>query len=73
MLKSTTTIERSPVHFEVTDFKTVGSPLIPLSDLEKMEEYDRVTVRAKVIKVNEPQPVGTGKSETGCYHCRRDS
>ena len=61
VLKSTTTIERSPVHFEVTDFKTVGSPLIPLSDLEKMEEYDRVTVRAKVIKVNEPQPVGTGK------------
>ena len=58
MLKSTTTIERSPVHFEVTDFKTVGSPLIPLS---QMEEYDRVTVRAKVIKVNEPQPVGTGK------------
>ena len=37
------------------DIKTVGSPLIPLSDLEKHEEYDFVTVRVKVMKTNDPQ------------------
>lgn len=61
VLRTYTKIERSHIKFDVPDMKTVGSPLIPLCDLEKKEEYDKVTVRIKVIKLHDPQTVGTGK------------
>ena len=71
MLKHYTKIQRSPVQFDIPDITTVGSPLIPLSDLGKHEEYDRVTVKAKVIKTNEPQTVATGKTKQDVYSHRR--
>ena len=63
VLKHYTKIQRSPVQFDIQDLKTVGSPLIPLSDLGKHQEYDRVTVRVKVIRSNDPQTVGNGKTK----------
>ena len=35
--------------------------MTPLSDLNQKDEFDKITVRAKVIKCNDPQKVGTGK------------
>ena len=63
VLKSSTKIQRSPVEFEIADMKNVGSPLVPLCDLNKTNEYDRVTIRAKIIKAREPQTVKTGKTK----------
>ena len=61
VLKGNTKIEQSSIEFEIPDMRTIGSPLIPLCNLDEYEEYDKVTIRAKVIKVKEPQRIGTGK------------
>lgn len=61
VLRNNTKIEPSSVEFEIPDMKTVGSSLIPLCDLHTKAEYDKVTIKAKVIKVNEPQRISTGK------------
>ena len=61
VLKPFTKIQRSPMQFDIPDIKTVGSPIISLSELDKQEEYDRVTVKVKVIKTKDPQQVATGK------------
>ena len=37
--------------------------MITLNDLDNKAEYDRVTIQAKVIKVNEQQMVSTGKTK----------
>ena len=63
VLEPYTKTERSPMEFDITNLRTVRSPLIPLSDLDKKQEYDRVTVRVKVIKTHDPQVVGTGKTK----------
>ena len=47
--------------FEVTDFKTIGSALIALCELDTKQEYDKVTIQAKVVKLHEPQAVTTDK------------
>lgn len=62
-IKSYTSIERSSVTYKISDPKTLGSPMITLNDLDDKAEYDRVTVRAKVIKINEKQIVSTGKAK----------
>ena len=54
-----TKINQFSVEFEIADLKIVGSPLTPLSDLNQKEEFDKITVGAKVIKCNDPQRVGT--------------
>ena len=48
-----TKINQFSVEFEIADLKIVGSPLTPLSDLNQKEEFDKITVRAKVIKCND--------------------
>ena len=63
VLRSSTKIQRSPIEFEIADMKNVGSPLVPLCDLNKTNEYDRVTIRAKIIKAREPQTVKIGKTK----------
>ena len=35
VVRSNTKIQRSPVEFEIADMKNIGSPLIPLCDLDK--------------------------------------
>ena len=61
VLKSSTQVELSTVQFDVDDLKTVGSAEIPLNELQDHDEYDRVTIRAQVMRANEPQKVGMGK------------
>ena len=61
VLKTHTSIQPSDVTFDVTNLKTVGSPLTQLSDLHTKDEYSKVTVTVKVLKVHEPQTVSTGK------------
>ena len=51
--------------FEVTDFNTIGSPLIALCELDTKQEYEKVSIRAKVVKLHEPQTVTTGKIKQG--------
>lgn len=61
VLRGNTKIEPSSFEFEIPDMKTVGSPLIQLCDLSNYVEYDKVTVKVKVIKVFDPQTVSNGK------------
>ena len=61
VLKGHTKIQESSMAFEITDFKTIGRPLIALCELDTKQEYDKVTIQAKVVKLREPQAVTTGK------------
>ena len=59
----------SEAEFHVPNLKTVGSTEITLSELGNYEEYDRVTVKAHVKKVGEPQTVGAGKVKQEVLVC----
>ena len=61
VLKGHTKIEESSMAFEVPDFKTIGSPLIALCELDTKLEYEKVSIQAKVVKLHEPQTVTSGK------------
>ena len=61
LLKNSTQMELSTAEFSIPDIKTVGSLEIKLKELSDQDEYAKVTIKAKVIKANEPQKVGTGK------------
>ena len=61
VLKGYTEIEQSAVHFQVENLDTLGSKCIPLSELPSKKEYDRVTVKVKVIDVHDPEKVGKNK------------
>ena len=63
VLKGYTNIEQSAAHFQVKNFDTLGSKCIPLSDLPSKQEYDRVTVKVKVIDVRDPEKVGKDKTK----------
>ena len=39
---------------------TVGSQEIQLNELSEQDEYDKVTIKAQIIKVNEPKKFGPG-------------
>ena len=39
----------------------LASPILPISHIGTLDEYDRVTVRAAVLKVKDPQSVSKGK------------
>ena len=60
VLRSYSKIEKSDVNFEIEDSKTIGSELIELKDLGNKEEYDKITVRAQVIKLADPAQVSRG-------------
>ena len=60
VLRSYTKIEKSDVKFNIEDSKTIGSELIELNTLCEKEEYDKITVRAQVIKLADPAQVGRG-------------
>ena len=60
VLRSYTKIEKSDVKFNIEDSKTIGSELIELNTLCEKEEYDKITVRAQVIKLADPAQVGQG-------------
>lgn len=57
-LKSHTKIEDSQMAFEIPNIKTAGSSIVSLSQIPSLPPHQRVTVQAKVLKVNAPQQVG---------------
>ena len=59
-LRSYTKIEESNVQFKMQDSKTLGSEIIELKNLSQKEEYDKVTIRAQVVKLAEPAAVRRG-------------
>lgn len=63
VIKNYTVVEESDLHFKVSDPKTVGSALVKLNQLDTLQEYDLVTVKVTVLKVHNPQTVGTGKTK----------
>ena len=63
VVKSYTKLEQSNAQFSIADPKTVGSTFIELRQLDDLQDYDRVTVRVTVMKITEPQVVGTGKTK----------
>ena len=54
-----TSIERSDIIFEPNP-ETLGTTLLEIANLPTMKEYNRVTVRAQVIKLADPEKVGKG-------------
>ena len=56
-------IDLSPNKFEVADVSKIGSKMIILSQLPQMNRYDYITVKAKVMKVNDIEFVGSGKQK----------
>ena len=63
VLKSHTKIEPSTSEFNVTDLRTVGSSTILLNQMHEFSDYQRVTVRVKVVKVHEPHKLNIGKTK----------
>ena len=61
VVKSYTKISPSTRKFKVENLKTVGATRICISDLPKMNEYDRVVIQCHVIKLDIPKIVGGGK------------
>lgn len=69
VLKGSSQVEVSEADFHVTNLKTVGSSEIQLCDLDKHDEYTRVTFSAQVAKVSEPRSVGAGKTKQEVLLC----
>ena len=54
VIKSFTTItEAVGTSFTITDPRTLGSPYLPLSEIDLLAHLDRVTIQAKVLNVKE--------------------
>ena len=65
VIKHYTVLEQSPpeTHFHIEDPNTLASPILPVSQIETLEEYDRVTIKVTVIKVKDAQLVSKGKEK----------
>ena len=61
LVKSYTGVALSPSKFDIKDLANIGSKSVSLSDVSKLNRYDRVTVRIQVVKINDPDVVGNGK------------
>ena len=59
VLRNYTSIKRSDIIFEPNP-EMLGTTLLEIANLPTMKEYDRVTVRAQVIKLADPEKVGKG-------------
>ena len=55
VMKTHTKVEQSDVKFNISDPKTLGSPIINLNELDTLQEYDRATVKVTVLKISDPQ------------------
>ena len=63
VLKKYTKMEQSLVKFEIKDITTLGSDTISIAELTGKSEYERVTVKAKVINMEPPAKVGQNKTK----------
>ena len=55
------TIEESDAKFTIDDINTVGSAFVTLSEVNKLNELDRVTAQVKVTNVSGSDVVESGK------------
>ena len=60
VMRAYTKFEASRTKFDQSKISLIGSTVVNLQDLTGLDEYTRVTVRAQVIKINEPEKVGKG-------------
>lgn len=56
-----TQMHSSPTKFEHVDHKQFGAKQVSLKKLNKLNEYDCVTVNMKVLEVSAPEVVGKSK------------
>lgn len=64
VVKNYTAVQESPnTGIHINDPNTLASPILPISHIGTLDEYDRVTVRAAVLKVKDPQSVSKGKTK----------
>ena len=63
LVTHSTVINQSTRQFKIKDIETVGSQQITLDQLQFLNEGDKVSIKEKVINVNESQKVGKGKSK----------
>lgn len=57
------TIEESDAKFIIDDINTVGSAFVTLSEVNKLNELDRVTAQVKVTNVSGSDVVESGKNK----------
>lgn len=50
-------VQVSDIELDIPNIKTVGSSQITFGEPHNYNEYDRVTFRAQVMKISEPQKV----------------
>ena len=60
LFRNYTTLEPSDVTFDLSNWDMLGTKLLDIAQLPTTNEYERVTVRAQVIKVADPEKVGRG-------------
>lgn len=63
VLKGYTQIELSNTKFDLSEVATVGSDTIFLSSLPNKKDFDKVTVRIKVVRIGNPESVGRNKTK----------
>jgi hypothetical protein len=63
VIKSYTVVEESNVSFVIDDINTVGSTFVSLSEVDNLEEFDRVTVKVEVTNASESGVVGGDKKK----------
>ena len=60
VFRNYTALEVSDIAFDLSNVEMLGSRLLDIADLPTLKEYDRVTIRAQVIKIMDPEKVGKG-------------
>ena len=63
MVRKFTGIDQSPHKFDVTDVQSIGRTYISLGQLGHMENFDRVTLSVKAIRVDPAVEVGGKKKQ----------
>ena len=63
IVKNYTHVELSPTKFKVEDLETLGTIQITLNQLDTLDEYDKVSFKAKVFQINDPVTVSIGKQK----------
>ena len=59
-LKSSSSVASSPKKFTVGDVSAIGNSQIELKDLNQRNVYDKIGIRGKVVRVQDPMKVSGG-------------
>jgi hypothetical protein len=63
VIKGHTKVKESTMKFDIHDPNTIGTTTITLDHLSDMKEYDKINVEVKIIDINSPQVVNSGKTK----------